>query len=121
RTPPGGTEVIGLAAAVVILIVAFGSLLAMVMPIFIALFGIFIGIGLLALLANVMEVASFTGLITAMIGIGVGIDYALFIVTRYRQGLHDGLDPGDAVAAAVDTSGRAVLFAGCTVVIALMG
>jgi RND superfamily putative drug exporter len=121
RTPPGGTEAIGLLAAVIILMVAFGSLLAMGMPIFIAIFSIFIGLGLIALLANVMEIASFTSLITAMIGIGVGIDYALFIVTRYRQGLSDGLEPADAVELAVDTSGRAVLFAGCTVVIALMG
>jgi RND superfamily putative drug exporter len=121
RTPPGGTEAIGLLAAVIILVIAFGSLLAMVMPLFIALFSIFIGLGLIALLANVMEIAVFTNLITAMIGIGVGIDYALFIVTRYRQGLRDGLPPADAVSASVATSGRAVLFAGCTVVIALMG
>ena len=66
------------------------------MPLFIAIFGILIGLGIIALLANVMEIASFTNLITAMIGIGVGIDYALFIVTRFRQGLHDGLDPPDA-------------------------
>jgi RND superfamily putative drug exporter len=121
RTPPGGTEAIGLLAAVIILIIAFGSLLAMAMPLFIAIFSIFIGLGLIALLANVMEIASFTNLITAMIGIGVGIDYALFIVTRHRQGLRDGLEPEDAITAAVSTSGRAVLFAGCTVVIALMG
>ena len=121
RTPPGGSEVVGVIAAVVILLLAFGSLLAMAMPIFIAIFGIAIGLGLIALLANVMEVAVFTGLIAAMIGIGVGIDYALFIVTRFRQGLHDGMEPEDAVATAVTTSGRAVLFAGTTVVIALMG
>ena len=121
RTPPGGTEAVGLLAAVIILLIAFGSLLAMVMPLFIAIFGIVIGLGLIALLANVMEVASFTSLIAAMIGIGVGVDYALFIVTRYRQGLHDGLDPEAAVILAVTTSGRAVLFAGCTVVIALTG
>ena len=80
-----------------------------------------IGLGLIGLLANFMQVVSFTSLIAAMIGIGVGIDYALFIVTRYRQGLHDGLRPGDAVATAITTSGRAVLLAGSTVVIALMG
>ncbi len=121
RTPPGGTEAVGLLAGIIILVIAFGSLLAMVMPMFIAIFSIVIGLGLIALLANVMEIASFTSLITAMIGIGVGIDYALFIVTRYRQGLHDGLPPDDAIATALATSGRAVLFAGCTVVIALMG
>jgi len=121
RTPPGDSEVVGVLAAVVILLVAFGSVLAMGLPIFIALVGIFIGIGLIALLANVMQVFVFTDLIAAMIGIGVGIDYALFIVTRFRQGLHDGLEPGDAVELAISTSGRAVIFAGCTVVIALMG
>ena len=121
QTPPGGTEAVGLLAAVIILLVAFGSLLAMVLPIVIAVFSIAIGLGLIALLANVMEVAVFTSLIAAMIGIGVGIDYALFIVTRYRQGLQDGMAPEDAVATAITTSGRAVLFAGSTVVIAMMG
>jgi RND superfamily putative drug exporter len=121
RTPPGGTEAVGLLAAVIILLIAFGSLLAMAMPLFIAIFSIVIGLGLIALLANVLEIATFTNLITAMIGIGVGIDYALFIVTRYRQGLHDGMPPEDAIARALSTSGRAVIFAGCTVVIALMG
>ncbi|HZQ58130.1 MAG TPA: MMPL family transporter, partial [Acidimicrobiales bacterium] len=121
RTPPGGSEAVGLLAGVIILLIAFGSLLAMVMPLFIAIFSIVIGLALIALLANVMEIAVFTNLITAMIGIGVGIDYALFIVTRYRQGLSDGLGPEDAIATATATSGRAVLFAGCTVVIALMG
>jgi putative drug exporter of the RND superfamily len=121
RTPPGGTEAVGIVAAVIVLLLAFGSLLAMVLPIFIAIVGIVIGIGLIAVLANVLEVASFTSLIAAMIGIGVGIDYSLFIVTRFRQGLHDGLAPEDATAAAITTSGRAVLFAGTTVVIALMG
>jgi RND superfamily putative drug exporter len=121
RTPPGGTEAVGFIAAIIVLLLAFGSLLAMVLPIFIAIFGIVIGLGLIALLANGLEVASFTTLIAAMIGIGVGIDYSLFIVTRYRQGLHDGLHPEDAAAAALTTSGRAVLFAGTTVVIALMG
>ncbi len=121
RTPPGNSELVGVLAAVVILLIAFGSLLAMVMPIFIALFGIFIGLALITLLAHVLQVFVFTDLIAAMIGIGVGIDYALFIVTRYRQGLHDGRTPEDAITVAVETSGRAVLFAGCTVVIALMG
>jgi putative drug exporter of the RND superfamily len=121
RKPPGSTEVVGLIAAAIILLLAFGSLLAMVMPLFIAVFSIVIGIGLIGLLANLMQVVSFTSLIAAMIGIGVGIDYALFIVTRFRQQLHDGMSPEDAIATAINTSGRAVLFAGCTVVIALMG
>jgi putative drug exporter of the RND superfamily len=121
RPAPGGTEIVGVVAAIIILLIAFGSILAMGLPILIALTGVIIGLGLIGLLANFMQVVSFTGLIAAMIGIGVGIDYALFIVTRYRQGLHDGMQPGDAVATAISTSGRAVLLAGSTVVIALMG
>jgi putative drug exporter of the RND superfamily len=121
RGAPGGSEIVGVVAAIVILLIAFGSVLAMGLPILIALTGVIIGLGLIGLLANVMQVVSFTGLVAAMIGIGVGIDYALFIVTRYRQGLHDGMEPGDAVATAITTSGRAVLLAGSTVVIALMG
>jgi RND superfamily putative drug exporter len=121
RSSPGGTEIVGVAAAVIILLIAFGSVLAMGLPILIALTGVIIGLGLIGLLANFMQVVSFTSLIAAMIGIGVGIDYALFIVTRYRQGLHDGMGPGDAIATAITTSGRAVLLAGSTVVIALMG
>jgi RND superfamily putative drug exporter len=121
QAPPGGTEIVGVVAAIFILLLAFGSVLAMGLPILIALTGVIIGIGLIGLLANFMQVVSFTSLIAAMIGIGVGIDYALFIVTRYRQGLHDGMEPGDAVATAITTSGRAVLLAGTTVVIALMG
>ena len=118
---PGGTEIVGFVAAVIILLVAFGSLLAMGLPILIALTGVIIGLGLIGVLANVMQVVSITTLIAAMIGIGVGIDYALFIVTRYRQGLADGMEPAEAVATSITTSGRAVLLAGTTVVIALMG
>jgi uncharacterized membrane protein YdfJ with MMPL/SSD domain len=121
RGAPGGSEIVGVVAAIIILLIAFGSVLAMGLPILIALTGIIIGLGLIGLLANVMQVVSFTSLIAAMIGIGVGIDYALFIVTRYRQGLHDGMQPVDAVATSITTSGRAVLLDGSTVVIALMG
>jgi putative drug exporter of the RND superfamily len=121
RGAPGGTEIVGVVAAIIILLIAFGSILAMGLPILIALTGVIIGLGLIGLLANFMQVVSFTSLIAAMIGIGVGIDYALFIVTRYRQGLHDGMQPSDAVATSIATSGRAVLLAGSTVVIALMG
>jgi len=121
RRPPGATEGIGLAAAVVILLLAFGSVLAMGLPILTALFGIGIGLGIVQLLANVMSVPEFTAQLAAMIGIGVGIDYALFIVTRYRQLLHEGRTPEDAVVKSIKTSGKAVLFAGCTVVISLLG
>jgi RND superfamily putative drug exporter len=115
------SEVIGILAAVVILLIAFGSLLAMGLPIMTALFGIGIGLAFVNLLARVLDIPSFAPQVTAMIGIGVGIDYALFISTRYREALHEGIDPHDAVVHSIDTSGRAVLFAGSTVVISLLG
>jgi RND superfamily putative drug exporter len=120
QTQPA-SEAIGILAAVVILLIAFGSLLAMGMPILTALFGIGIGLAFVNLLARVLDVPSFAPQVTALIGIGVGIDYALFISTRYREGLHDGRDPEQAVVHAIDSSGRAVLFAGGTVVISLFG
>ncbi len=120
RRPPA-TEGIGLIAAVIILLIAFGSVLAMGLPIVTALFGIGVGFGVVNLMSHVFSVPEFSTQISAMIGIGVGIDYALFIVTRYRQGLHEGLEPEPAVVRAIDTAGRAVLFAGCTVVISLAG
>jgi RND superfamily putative drug exporter len=118
---PGGTAAIGLLAAIVILLLTFGSVLAMGLPILIALFGIGTGLSLVAVLSHVLSTPDFTTELASMIGIGVGIDYALFIVTRYRQGLHDGLDPEAATVLAIDTAGRAVLFAGITVVISLFG
>ncbi len=118
---PGGTAAIGLLAAIVILLLTFGSVLAMGLPILIALFGIGTGLSLVAVLSHVLSTPDFTTELASMIGIGVGIDYALFIVTRYRQGLHDGLEPEAATVLAIDTAGRAVLFAGITVVISLFG
>ena len=115
------TEGIGILLAVVILLIAFGSVLAMGLPITTALFGIGTGLALVALVAKVIGMPSFTGQAGAMIGIGVGIDYALFIVTRYREALRDGRTPEGAVVQAIDTSGRAVLFAGTTVIISLLG
>jgi RND superfamily putative drug exporter len=115
------SEAIGILAAVMILLLAFGSLLAMGMPIMTALFGIGIGLACVNLLARVLDVPSFAPQVAALIGIGVGIDYALFISTRYREALHEGRDPEQAVVHAIDSSGRAVLFAGGTVVISLLG
>jgi RND superfamily putative drug exporter len=120
-TSTGTSERIGLLAAVIILFIAFGSLLAMSLPILAALFGIGSGSALVVLLSHVMTVPSFAPQIAVMIGLGVGIDYALFIIVRYRTGLHDGLDPESADILALTTAGRAVLFAGCTVVISLLG
>ncbi len=118
---PPESELIGLAFAVVILILAFGSVLAMGLPIGVALFGVGIGVGTITLLTNVMSIPDFATTLGAMIGLGVGIDYALFIVTRYREGTRDGMSPHDATVRAIDTAGRAVLFAGLTVVISLLG
>jgi putative drug exporter of the RND superfamily len=117
----GASEGIGILAAIIILLVAFGSFIAMGLPILTALFGIGAGVGVVALISRVLVVPTFGTELAAMIGIGVGIDYALFIVTRYRQGLAEGRDPRAAVVRALDTSGRAVLFAGTTVVISLLG
>jgi RND superfamily putative drug exporter len=115
------SEAFGIAAAIIILIIAFGSLLAMGLPIVTALFGVVCGSFIIAMLTRVLAVPDFTTLIASLIGIGVGIDYSLLIVTRYRAALHAGKTPREAVVLAVDTSGRAVLFAGMTVVISLLG
>ena len=121
QPPMGATEGIGLLAAIVILFVAFGSLLAMSLPVMAAIFGVGIGLVFVTLLSHVITVPSFAPYVAIMIGLGVGIDYALFIVVRYRTGLHDGLDPENANVLALTTAGRAVLFAGCTVIISLLG
>ena len=118
---PPESEFIGLAFAVVVLIVAFGSVLAMGLPIAVAVAGVGTGIGLIILISNLTTVPDFTTTIGAMIGLGVGIDYALFIVTRYREGLDAGSTPEQATRTAMDTAGRAVIFAGLTVIISLLG
>jgi putative drug exporter of the RND superfamily len=115
------SEVYGVIAAVIILILAFGSVLAMGLPIGTALFGLGIASAIVSLGSHIISMPDFTTAMVAMIGLGVGIDYALFIVTRFREGLRNGLGVEDAVADAMDTSGRAVLFAGITVIISLMG
>jgi RND superfamily putative drug exporter len=121
QAPPGGAEAVGGIAAIIILLITFGSLLAMALPILSAAFGIVIGVFLVFLFANWISVPNFTPQIASMIGIGVGIDYALFIVTRYRQGLHEGREPQEATIVALTTAGRAVIFAGTIVVISLLG
>ena len=118
---PPKTEFIGLAFAIVVLIFAFGSVLAMGLPITVALGGVGAGLGLIVILSNVIKIPDFTTFLGAMIGLGVGIDYALFIVTRYREGLHAGRSPREATITAMDTAGRAVIFAGVTVVVSLLG
>jgi putative drug exporter of the RND superfamily len=121
----GLTTAIGLLAAIVVLLVTFGSLVAMGLPIVTALFGLGTGLGLIALFTHLVDTPNFSSELAAMIGLGVGIDYALFIVTRFREAY---ATPGEtyenvreSVVQAMDTAGRAVLFAGWTVVIALLG
>ena len=115
------SEAIGFIGAIIILLVAFGSLLAVGLPILTALFGIGTGIALVQLASRFTGMPNFTSQMVAMISIGVGIDYALFIVTRYREGLQSNMAPEEAVARSLDTAGRAVLFAGSTVVISVLG
>jgi putative drug exporter of the RND superfamily len=115
------SEIIGLGFAIVILILAFGSVLAMGLPVGVALFGIGLGSMIITLLSNVLTIPDFATFLGIMIGLGVGIDYALLIVTRYREQLHTGHTVRESVAIAVDTAGRSVLFAGTTVVISLLG
>ena len=121
EAPAPAAELIGLAFAIVILILAFGSVLAMGLPIGTALAGIGVGSILLMLLSNLITMPDFATVLGIMIGLGVGIDYALFIVTRFREQLHAGHTVEESVAIAIDTSGRAVTFAGMTVVISLLG
>ena len=121
RPDLGMSAVIGIVAAMVILLVAFGSLIAMLLPILTAVVSLAITFGVLDLLSHWAIVPTFAPDLATLIGLGVGIDYALFIVTRYRQALSEGRPPTSAIAAAMTTSGRAVFFAGCTVVISLFG
>jgi RND superfamily putative drug exporter len=118
---PPESEVIGLGFAIIILILAFGSVLAMGLPIGMAVAGIASGITVVGIVSNLITMPDFTPTLGVMIGLGVGIDYALFIVTRFREDLHRGMEPERAAGHALDTAGRAVLFAGTTVVISVLG
>jgi putative drug exporter of the RND superfamily len=118
----GFATIVGIAAAIVILLISFGSFAAMGLPIATALLGLGAGIGVITLASHVIDMPSFASELALMIGLGVGVDYALFIVTRFRENYQsNGGDVAQAVEAALNTSGRAVLFAGVTVVIALLG
>jgi putative drug exporter of the RND superfamily len=112
---------IGVLAAAVILFIAFGSLLAMSIPLITALMALGVGISSIGLLSHLMSISLIAPIIGTLIGLGVGIDYALFIVTRYRSGLLAKLSPEEAAIKALNTTGRAVLFAGMTVCVALLG
>ncbi|WP_328484537.1 MMPL family transporter [Streptomyces sp. NBC_00377] len=119
--PTGLAEMVGLAAAAVVLFLAFGSLYAMLLPLAVAVFGVGMGLFSTQLLSHVTDIPDLAPLLSSLIGLGVGIDYALFIVTRHRKGVLRGLDPEESAVTALNTSGRAVLFAGGTVCIALAG
>ena len=120
--PPGGiAEGVGILAAAVVLFLAFGSFYAALLPIGIAIFGVGTGLFSTQLLSHATDIPDLAPLLATLIGLGVGIDYALFIVTRHRRGLQRGLDPEESAVVALNTSGRAVLFAGGTVCIALAG
>jgi RND superfamily putative drug exporter len=115
------SELLGIAFAIIVLILAFGSVLAMGLPIGIALAGIGVGTFLTALLSNIASIPDFATTVAVMLGLGVGIDYALFIVTRYRENMHAGLSMEESTVVAMDSAGRAVAFAASTVVISLLG
>ena len=121
QAPLPAVSAVGIGAAAVILLVAFGSLLAMALPIATAVAGVGSGLMLMAPLSHLTSVTGIAPILGALIGLGVGVDYALFIVNRHRRGLQSGLDPRRSAVAALNTSGRAVLFAGGTVCIALLG
>jgi putative drug exporter of the RND superfamily len=121
QAPLSTSSAVGVLAAAVVLFIAFGSLLAMLLPLVTAVAGVGGGLMAIAPLTHAMNVVDIAPILGALIGLGVGIDYALFIVTRHRRGLQAGLSPEEAAIRAIDTSGRAVLFAGSTVCIALLG
>ncbi|MGC0397626.1 RND superfamily putative drug exporter [Streptomyces sp. SAI-126] len=120
--PDGGaSELIGLLAAAAILFLAFGSLVAAALPIGMAVFGLTVGVATMTVLAGVTDVPTFAPVLGSMVGLGVGIDYALFVLARHREYLARGLDPHEAAGRAVATAGRPVVFAGGTVVVSILG
>jgi len=121
QEPPAEGEIVGITVAIVILLIAFGSIIAAGLPIITALFGLVGGLAFVTFGANFLDVATFAPTLAAMIGLGVGIDYALFVINRYRQAILIGHEPKKAATEAVETAGRAVVFAGSAVVIGLLG
>jgi RND superfamily putative drug exporter len=122
-TPPslGAATAIGLIAAIVVLLMTFGSALAAGLPVITALLGLGTGLGLIGLGTHLLDTPDFSTQLAALLGLGVGIDYALFIVTRFRESYSETHDVEQSITVAMDTAGRAVLFAGATVIIALLG
>jgi putative drug exporter of the RND superfamily len=120
ETEAKSSEIIGIAMAMLILVVVFGTVTAMVLPIAVAIFGLICGLSIISLLGHVMSVSDVAPTLATMIGLGVGIDYSLFIVTRARSARHEGKSVHEAIGHAAATSGSAVAFAGGTVVVALL-
>jgi RND superfamily putative drug exporter len=115
------SEVVGMAMAIIVLLFTFGTVVAMGMPIITAIFSLVTGLSIITLVGHRVEVPTVAPTLATMIGLGVGIDYALFIVTRYREQLHkEGMDANEAIARSVASSGGAVVFAGSTVIVALV-
>src|SRR3954452_550693 len=122
QQPGGGpSEFIGFIAAAFVLAIAFGSLWATLLPLSTAVLALGCGLSLTGLLAHVIDIATFSPTLATLIGLGVGIDYSLFVVTRHRNAIKAGREPEAACERALNTSGRAVLFAGATVIVALLG
>jgi len=122
ESPAGGKgDGIGLMAALIVLLIAFGSLLAAILPVVTAIFGIVTGLMSMMLINHVLPAPGFASILATMIGLGVGVDYALFVITRYREALASGKEPYEATVQAIATAGRAVLFAGGTVGVGLLG
>ena len=119
--PPGTAEMVGIIAALIILVLSFGSILAAGMPVVTALVGLGVGFLGVLLAAATLDIATFAPTFGAMLGIGVGIDYALFVISRFREQLAAGQTPQEAARLAISTAGRAVAFAGTIVVVALLG
>lgn len=117
---PSGSEAVGLVAAMAILLLAFGSVVAMFVPIGVALAALALGIQLVGLLAGGVTIGTAGPVVAGMIGLGVGIDYALLIVTRHRENTARGMTPDDSIAVAMSTAGRSVLIAGLTVIVAIL-
>ena len=117
----GTSESLGLLAAIIVLLIVFGTFVAMLIPILVAITAVGTAFLLLFILAGQTDINTVTPILVSMIGLGVGIDYSLFIVTRFRQLLHNGLSPADAATEAGSSAGRAVLFAGLTVAISVTG
>jgi putative drug exporter of the RND superfamily len=120
KTSTESSELIGIIAAMVILTLTFGTAVAMLLPILTAILGLLSTLAIIRMLGHVATVPTVAPTMATMIGLGVGIDYALFIVTRHLRGLHDGIELRESIARSVATSGGAVFFAGCTVTIALV-